>query len=40
MSQNVNMFLNIFPAEPEEPSDLIGPEAPKTLASQDDKPLK
>ncbi|XP_062039508.1 NF-kappa-B-activating protein [Lepus europaeus] len=23
----------------EEPSDLIGPEAPKTLASQDDKPL-
>ncbi|OBS67980.1 hypothetical protein A6R68_03474 [Neotoma lepida] len=24
----------------EEPSDLIGPEAPKTLASQDDKPLK
>ncbi|EPY80823.1 hypothetical protein CB1_000801003 [Camelus ferus] len=26
-------------SEPEEPSDLIGPEAPKTLASQDDKPL-
>ncbi|GAB5584861.1 NF-kappa-B-activating protein [Prionailurus iriomotensis] len=26
-------------SKPEEPSDLIGPEAPKTLASQDDKPL-
>ncbi|XP_012875202.1 PREDICTED: NF-kappa-B-activating protein [Dipodomys ordii] len=26
-------------AKAEEPSDLIGPEAPKTLASQDDKPL-
>ncbi|XP_029786317.1 NF-kappa-B-activating protein isoform X2 [Suricata suricatta] len=26
-------------SNPEEPSDLIGPEAPKTLASQDDKPL-
>ncbi|XP_036768411.2 NF-kappa-B-activating protein [Manis pentadactyla] len=26
-------------SKPGEPSDLIGPEAPKTLASQDDKPL-
>ncbi|XP_004606384.1 NF-kappa-B-activating protein [Sorex araneus] len=26
-------------SKPEEPSDLIGPEAPKTLTSQDDKPL-
>ncbi|XP_004462182.1 NF-kappa-B-activating protein [Dasypus novemcinctus] len=26
-------------SKPEEPSDLIGPEAPKSLASQDDKPL-
>lgn len=25
--------------EPEDPSDLIGPEAPKTLTAQDDKPL-
>lgn len=36
----MSVFLNIFHSEAEEPSDLIGPEAPKTRSSQDDKPLK
>lgn len=37
---NINLSYYLIVAENTEADSLIGPEAPKTHASQDDRPLK